>query len=74
MRLIGEMGNLLAESERFSYQPHLITAEIDLERISTERMRQNTFGQNVLLERDRLADVPHRRRPARAAARRATCC
>jgi NAD+ synthase (glutamine-hydrolysing) len=54
--LIGEMGNLLAESERFSYQPHLITAEIDLERISMERMRQNTFGQNMLLERDRLVD------------------
>src|SRR6202011_1453996 len=54
--LIGEMGNLLAESERFAFQPHLITAEIDLERISTERMRQNTFGQNVQLERDRLAD------------------
>jgi NAD+ synthase (glutamine-hydrolysing) len=54
--LIGEMGNLLAESERFNYQPHLITAEIDLERISMERMRQNTFGQNVQLERDRLAE------------------
>jgi NAD+ synthase (glutamine-hydrolysing) len=53
--LIGEMGNLLAESERFSYQPHLITAEIDLERISMERMRQNTFGQSAHLERDRLA-------------------
>lgn len=61
--LIGEMGNLLAESERFSYQPHLITAELDLERISMERMRQNTFGQNIQQERDRLAqfrrlDVP----------------
>jgi NAD+ synthase (glutamine-hydrolysing) len=54
--LIGEMGNLLAESERFSYQPHLITAEIDLERISTERMRQNTFGQNVQLERNALGE------------------
>jgi NAD+ synthase (glutamine-hydrolysing) len=54
--LIGEMGNLLAESERFSYQPHLITAEIDLERISMERMRQNTFGQNVQLARDQLAE------------------
>jgi NAD+ synthase (glutamine-hydrolysing) len=54
--LIGEMGNLLAESERFSYQPHLITAEIDLGRISMERMRQNTFGQNVQLEREHLAE------------------
>ncbi|MGI9145782.1 MAG: NAD(+) synthase [Chloroflexota bacterium] len=54
--LIGEMGNLLAESERFSYEPHLITAEIDLGRISMERMRQNTFGQNVQVERDRLAE------------------
>jgi NAD+ synthase (glutamine-hydrolysing) len=53
--LIGEMGNLLAESERFTYEPHLICAEVDLERISTERMRQNSFGQNVLLEHERLA-------------------
>ncbi|MDQ6672455.1 MAG: NAD(+) synthase [Chloroflexota bacterium] len=57
--LIGEMGNLLAESERFSYQPHLITAEIDLERISMERMRQNTFGQNAQAERARLAEFRH---------------
>jgi NAD+ synthase (glutamine-hydrolysing) len=45
--LIAEVGNILAESERFQDHPQLITADLDLERISQERMRQNTFGLNV---------------------------
>ena len=45
--LIAEDGNILAESERFSMDPQLITTEIDLERISQERMRQTTFGDSV---------------------------
>ena len=44
--LIYENGNLIAESRRFSYQPQLICAEIDLERLTQERMRQNSFGQS----------------------------
>src|ERR1035438_8442564 len=45
--LICESGELLAQSERFVNGSHLITADVDLERVSRERMRQNTFGQSV---------------------------
>ena len=47
--LIAENGNILAESERFNKHPQLITTEIDLERLSQERMRQTTFGDNTRL-------------------------
>jgi NAD+ synthase (glutamine-hydrolysing) len=43
--VIYENGDLLAESRRFSYEPQLICAEIDLERLAQERMRQTSFGQ-----------------------------
>ncbi|MCY7316101.1 MAG: NAD(+) synthase [Rubrivivax sp.] len=42
--LIYESGELLAESARFVTDSHLITADVDLERVSRERMRQNSFG------------------------------
>ncbi|MCC7369071.1 MAG: NAD(+) synthase [Chloroflexi bacterium] len=45
--LIAENGNILAESERFSQTPRLLTSEIDLERLSQERMRQGSFGQSA---------------------------
>jgi NAD+ synthase (glutamine-hydrolysing) len=48
--LAAEVGNILAESQRFQDRAQLITADLDLERISQERMRQNTFGLNVLRE------------------------
>ena len=44
--MLYENGQLLAESERFSEEPQLLVAEIDLERLSQERMQQNTFGQS----------------------------
>ena len=49
--LAGEVGNILAESQRFQDDAQLITADLDLERISQERMRQNTFSVNVNRER-----------------------
>jgi NAD+ synthase (glutamine-hydrolysing) len=52
--LICEGGYLLAESARFAYQPQLVRAEIDLERLAQERMRQNTFGQAALRAREQL--------------------
>jgi NAD+ synthase (glutamine-hydrolysing) len=52
--LISEMGYLLAESRRFSPEPQVIFADIDLERISQERMRQNSFAQSVLREQAHL--------------------
>ena len=42
--LIYESGDLLAESERFVTGSHFISADVDLERVSRERMRQNSFG------------------------------
>jgi NAD+ synthase (glutamine-hydrolysing) len=45
--LIYENGELLAESERFLDTSHIIFADVDLERLSRERMRQTTFGQSV---------------------------
>jgi NAD+ synthase (glutamine-hydrolysing) len=43
--LICENGELLAESDRFLCDSHLISADVDLERLSHERMRQTSFGQ-----------------------------
>jgi len=48
--LIAENGNLVVESERFKDPPQLICSEIDLERLSQERMRQTSFGQAVRRE------------------------
>ena len=45
--LIYESGELLAESARFVTGSHFISADVDLERVSRERMRQNSFGTSV---------------------------
>ncbi len=52
--LIAENGEILAESERFTPEPDFILAEVDLERLSQDRMRQGTFAQSVLAHRDEL--------------------
>ena len=49
--LVCENGELLAESERFAAGSHLITADVDLERLAHERMRQTSFGQSAALHR-----------------------
>ncbi|MFN3920450.1 MAG: NAD(+) synthase [Methylohalobius sp.] len=43
--MIYENGTLLAESERFALQPQLILADIDLDRLVQDRLRQTSFGQ-----------------------------
>jgi len=48
-----ENGELLAESERFSDDSHLITADVDLERMSRERMRQTSWGASMARHADR---------------------
>lgn len=53
--LICENGELLAESERFSDDSHLIHADIDLERLSRERMRTTTFGHSMRRHREEVA-------------------
>ncbi|WP_063588024.1 NAD(+) synthase [Achromobacter ruhlandii] len=61
--LIYENGELLGESERFLNESHLLFADVDLERLSRERMHQTTFGQSARRHRDevrqfRLVSVP----------------
>ena len=53
--LIYENGKLLAESERFLDTSHIIFADVDLERLSRERMRQTTFGQSVRRHADEVS-------------------
>ncbi|MEO7338274.1 MAG: nitrilase-related carbon-nitrogen hydrolase, partial [Caldimonas sp.] len=54
--LIYESGDLLAESARFVNGSHYISADVDLERVSRERMRQNSFGYSVEKHKDRLEE------------------
>jgi NAD+ synthase (glutamine-hydrolysing) len=42
-----ENGSLLAESQRFSTQAGLTFADLDLERLEADRMRQNSFGESM---------------------------
>src|SRR5207245_649303 len=49
---IFEIGDALAETERFSAQPEMAIADIDLGRIRQERMRTNTFGDSARLALD----------------------
>ncbi len=52
--MIYENGNLLAESERFSWQSQLIYGDVDLDRLAQDRMRMNSFGQNASTHREQL--------------------
>jgi NAD+ synthase (glutamine-hydrolysing) len=53
--IVYENGVLVAESERFRYDSQLVTAELDLERLSQERMRQNSFAQSMQQDRATLS-------------------
>ncbi len=53
--LIYEGGELQAESERFSNVSHTIFADVDLERLVHERMRQNSFGTSAARHKAQLA-------------------
>ncbi len=55
--LIYENGERLAESGRFSAEEHIITADIDLERVSQERMRLTSFNDTVGQYREQLRTV-----------------
>lgn len=43
--MIYENATRLAETKRFLYGPQLITADIDLDRLAQDRMRQTSFGE-----------------------------
>ncbi|TFV87489.1 NAD(+) synthase [Oxalobacteraceae bacterium OM1] len=53
--LIYENGEKLAESERFLDTSHIVYADVDLERLSRERMRATTFGKSVHRHADEVA-------------------
>ena len=52
--LVYENGDLVAESERFRYDSQLVVAELDLERLTLERMRQNSFAQSMQRHQEEL--------------------
>jgi NAD+ synthase (glutamine-hydrolysing) len=51
---IFEIGNRLAETERFPRDSSMIMADVDLGRIRQERLRTNTFGDCIAEEEDRI--------------------
>ena len=50
--MIYENGSRVAETERFAYDSHLVTGDVDLDRIAQDRMRTNSFGQSVARHAD----------------------
>ena len=55
--VIYENNDLLAESQRFSSEEQLIVADIDLDRLTQDRMRMTSFNDAVLEQRQRLAEM-----------------
>lgn len=45
---IYEIGDLLAESSRFDWEPELCVADVDVQRLRLERMRMPTFNDNAV--------------------------
>ncbi|MBK5255407.1 MAG: NAD(+) synthase [Vicinamibacteria bacterium] len=45
-QMVAENGVLLAENRRFRREADLVVTDVDVERISVERLRQKTFGEN----------------------------
>lgn len=54
--MIYENGTPVAESPRFAYGPQFITADLDLDRLVQDRMRQNSFAQAIHQHQDALKD------------------
>jgi NAD+ synthase (glutamine-hydrolysing) len=45
--MVHENGTLLAESRRFAGAPQITFADVDLDRLAADRMRQGSFGQSA---------------------------
>ena len=45
--VVYENGDLLAESKRFVDGSHFVTADVDLQRLAQDRLRQTSFGQSA---------------------------
>jgi NAD+ synthase (glutamine-hydrolysing) len=61
--LIYEKGDMLAQSERFLQDSHIIFADVDLERLSQDRMHATTFAQSVRRHADEVAKFRIQRFP-----------
>ncbi len=55
--LIYENGQLLRESERFSDEPELIVADLDLDRVLSDRMITSSYGDSIHDQRERLRRI-----------------
>ncbi|MBV8901388.1 MAG: NAD(+) synthase, partial [Verrucomicrobia bacterium] len=55
--IIYENNELLAEAERFSTDEQLVVADLDLERLAQDRMRQTSFNDAVADHRDRVRAI-----------------
>jgi len=56
--LIAENGIVLAETERFQFETELAMADIDLERLTNERLKNNSFGAARPKGNFRVVDFP----------------
>jgi NAD+ synthase (glutamine-hydrolysing) len=61
--LIYEKGDMLAESQRFLQDSHIIFADVDLERLAQDRMHATTFAQSVRRHADEVAKFRIQRFP-----------
>jgi NAD+ synthase (glutamine-hydrolysing) len=66
--LIADRGELIAESERFALAGEALVADVDLQALVEDRMRQTSFAQNAAsvgrAARRVVAELPADRRPA----------
>ncbi|MEA2102110.1 MAG: NAD(+) synthase [Thermodesulfobacteriota bacterium] len=51
---IYENGNLLAASKRFLWDPQVIIGDVNLDRLSQDRMRLTSFGDGIGIHRDKI--------------------
>ncbi len=63
--MVYECGDLLAEGDAVPRRPGRTVADVDLDRLRQERLRQGTLDDNRRTHDDRVARVPHRRVRAR---------
>ncbi len=64
---IHEMGAKLAEGERFALDNHLTVADVDVDRIGLERLRNGTFSECARVEGEAATVVPFTAREDRTA-------
>ncbi|WP_109528982.1 MULTISPECIES: NAD(+) synthase [Nocardia] len=55
--LVCENGDLLAEGERFADHPRVVIADLDLQRLTSDRLRTSSFADTVHDHRERLATM-----------------